>query len=200
MFENETNRFPLSQTKKVKGTRRRAREKVLQVLIAHEVSGTEWRVIFKHAFYREFNFGDDEEVNKDPEKAGKLLTPMEVQELEADIPIEWEPDEIEFGQALVQYTLDNKQFTDGLIKEIAKNWELERIALIDRILMHIAVTELIKFPEIPPKVSINEAIDIAKKYSTDKSGTFINGVLDTILDRLRKEGKIKKSGRGLLEN
>lgn len=194
MKQEEPEIFTLSRTRKIKGTRRLAREKVLQVLTAHVVSGTMWGEIFTHVFNRKFNFGDEEE------KPTKLLRPDEIMELEADIPIEWDQEEIEFGHFLIRYTLDNAAQIDKMISEIAENWELDRIALIDKLLMQMATTEFLKFPEIPPKVSINEAIDIAKKYSTDKSSTFINGVLDSVLNKLKEKGLLNKTGRGLKES
>ena len=69
---------------------------------------------------------------------------------------------------------------DDLIREKVEKWEFHRIALIDRLILRIAATELLYFPDVPPKVTINEAIEIAKEYSTDKSGKFVNGVLDAI--------------------
>jgi N utilization substance protein B len=86
-----------------------------------------------------------------------------------------------------------------LIESKAKNWEAERIAPMDRLLLIIALTEIMHFESIPTKVSINEYIEIAKMYSTPKSKVFINGVLDAIVKELKAEGKIVKTGRGLVE-
>jgi len=186
--------FPLSKKTKTKGTRRLVREKVLQTLYAFRVCGSDLDDVIQHVFAREFNFGDtDEQITK-------LLRPDEIYELEADQPIDWSEDEREFGISLIHNTLNNSKMIDEMIEEIAKNWELERVTPIDRIIIQSAVTELIEYPEIPPKVSINEAIDIAKKYSTDKSKIFVNGVLDSILERLKKDEKLQKRGRGLLES
>jgi transcription antitermination protein NusB len=192
--QENADEFPLSKLKTINGSRRLAREKVLQVLMAHEISGTPWPALFSHIFFRKFNFGDLEEKYEK-----KILTEAEVMEIESDIPIAWDDEEIMFGRNLIKLTLENGEFVDKLIQNFAANWELERIAKIDKILMHIAITELMKFEEIPTKVSINEAIDIAKKYSTPKSGTFINGVLDSVQIQLKKEELIKKSGRGLID-
>ena len=84
------------------------------------------------------------------------------------------------------------------IKQHTKNWEISRLALIDKIILYISLNELTNFPDIPTKVTINEAIDIAKKYSTAKSGRFVNGILDASLIQLEKEQKISKTGRGLI--
>jgi N utilization substance protein B len=87
---------------------------------------------------------------------------------------------------------------DELVSRHTKNWDLERIALIDRLLLRLAICEMLRFEDIPPKVSINEAIEVAKRYSTDNSGKFINGILDAVLLDLHREGRLKKSGRGLV--
>lgn len=185
--------FPLSKTRKIKGSRKLSREKVLQILIACEVSDTPWTEIFNHIFFREFTFDD---VETEPQK---LLTPEQIIEIESDIPIEWSKEEIDFAISLLEKVIKNKEYVDKLIIQFAENWELDRIAIIDRAIIQLAVTEFIDFEEIPTKVSINEAIDIAKQYSTEKSGIFINGILDAILELLLSEGKIKKSGRGLID-
>ena len=184
--------FPLSKNNTIKGTRRLAREKVLQTLVTYDISGTSWEESFDYIFERIFNFGDDE-IQFD-----KLLTPEEIMEIEADIPIEWTSDERNFAYDLILAVLSHRNEIDKYIEQVAENWELERIALLDKILIEIATAEMIHFENIPTKVSINEAIEIAKSYSTDKSGKFINGVLDNILTLLEKENKIHKSGRGLL--
>lgn len=103
-----------------------------------------------------------------------------------------------FAHDLFLRVLDNRDDADELIGRHAENWDLARIALVDHLLLRIAVCELLTFRDIPPKVSINEAIEIAKRYSTDKSGRFINGVLDAALEELQREGRLRKSGRGLV--
>ncbi|MBM3402211.1 MAG: transcription antitermination factor NusB [Bacteroidetes bacterium] len=86
-----------------------------------------------------------------------------------------------------------------MIAQKTKNWDSERIALMDTLLMRMAITELIHFPSVPIKVTMNEYIEIAKEFSTPKSNSFINGILDKILADLKNSGKINKSGRGLVE-
>lgn len=88
---------------------------------------------------------------------------------------------------------------EGLIEEKARNWELDRIALMDTILIKMALAELIEFPSIPVKVTLNEYIDISKYYSSSKSKVFINGILDKLIIDLKEEKAIKKTGRGLME-
>ncbi|MBE0571808.1 MAG: transcription antitermination factor NusB [Ignavibacteriaceae bacterium] len=104
-----------------------------------------------------------------------------------------------FAQELIRKVLANIEDLDGRIIQRVTNWEMNRIALIDKILLRIGICELLHFPDIPPKVSINESIEIAKDYSTAGSAKFINGILDAILAEEKKEGKLNKTGRGLVE-
>ncbi len=85
-----------------------------------------------------------------------------------------------------------------LIESTASNWDLERIAFMDILIMQLAITEMLEFPSIPTKVTLNEYLDISKYYSTEKSNNFINGVLDKILTHLKEKDMIRKSGRGLI--
>ncbi len=107
--------------------------------------------------------------------------------------------EIEFSRSLVRNVVTHRETLDDYIKQKASNWELERIALIDRLLLRMGIAEILYYPDIPPKVSINEMIEISKVYSTSKSGKFINGILDSILNDLKKNGKLNKVGRGLID-
>ncbi|MBQ9471323.1 MAG: transcription antitermination protein NusB, partial [Bacteroidales bacterium] len=86
----------------------------------------------------------------------------------------------------------------ALIDRFTQNWEVERIAYIDMIIMEMAITELLEFPSIPIKVSLNEYIEIVKYYSTEQSSTFVNGVLDKIVVELRQQQLPQKQGRGLV--
>ncbi len=105
----------------------------------------------------------------------------------------------EFAIKLANFVIGGRKELDNLIKGKVDNWEIERIALIDRILLRMGIAELLYFEDIPPKVSINEVIEMAKEYSTSNSGKFLNGILDAILSDLKSSGKIKKTGRGLLD-
>jgi len=98
----------------------------------------------------------------------------------------------EFGKGLLQTVLDKKTVTMDLIKPKLKNWDAERIATLDMILMEMGVCEFLYFETIPPKVTINEYIDLAKDYSTPQSGHFVNGILDNIHKDLLKEDKMHK--------
>lgn len=107
-------------------------------------------------------------------------------------------DDQDFVKTLFRKSLLNqKEFID-LIKKFSQNWDLDRVAYMDIVLMQIALTEMIEFKEIPVKVTLNEYIEIAKHYSTPKSGLFINGILDKIVASLKTDGRIVKQGRGLL--
>jgi N utilization substance protein B len=107
-------------------------------------------------------------------------------------------DEEEFIKELLKKTISMNSENEVLIDELTQNWELDRIAKMDVILMKMAVTELQVFKQIPTKVTLNEYIEISKFYSTPKSNGFINGILDKAIDRLTKEKKISKIGRGLM--
>jgi len=107
-------------------------------------------------------------------------------------------DDKKFLEGLFAKTLAQGNTNENLIREGAQNWELERIALTDRILMKMALTEAKEFPTIPLKVTLNEYIELSKYYSTDKSHGFINGILDQLFLKLVEAGEIKKTGRGLV--
>ncbi|MDQ3021044.1 MAG: transcription antitermination factor NusB [Bacteroidota bacterium] len=109
-----------------------------------------------------------------------------------------EEENIQFADKLVDNVLNNEKLLDAYILDKVVNWELERMGLIDRIVLRMGIAEMLYFPEIPPKVSINEAIDIAKDFCTRNSGKFVNGILDAVLEELTKEKKLEKTGRGLL--
>jgi N utilization substance protein B len=114
----------------------------------------------------------------------------------ADLTPNWDEDR-EFILELLKTTIRHADEYQALIAEKTKNWESDRIALMDTLLMRMAISELINFPSIPVKVTINEYIELSKLFSTMKSNTFINGILDKILADLTKQGRIRKSGRGL---
>jgi len=103
----------------------------------------------------------------------------------------------QYAQELLRTVLDKDEYSMELIRPKLVNWEAERVAVIDLILLRMGLCELLYFPTIPTKVTINEYIDLAKMYSTPQSGQFVNGVLDNLLKELSKEGKIRKQERGL---
>jgi N utilization substance protein B len=105
----------------------------------------------------------------------------------------------ELGKDLLHAALKNNEEIQQLIAAKLKNWQEDRVAMLDMIMMKMAVCEFLFFETIPVKVTINEYINIAKFYSTDKSKRFVNGILDKILQELNLEGKIIKTGRGLID-
>lgn len=97
---------------------------------------------------------------------------------------------VPFSRALTHQVVAHRKEFDDLIAQKSRNWDFDRIALIDRLLLRMAMAEFFHFPDIPPKVSISEAIEIAKIYSTDDSSSFINGILDAVLNDGFASGKI----------
>lgn len=145
-------------------SRRRLREKVLQILYAYELSNDSLDVLFKN-----------------------LLSDLN------------SPADIDFVKSLTLRTIEHLKEFDGYIAASTKNWDINRIAIIDKILIRMAMCEMLYFPDIPTRVSINEVLEIAKRFSTDHSDKFINGILDAILKDLKKQNKIIKRGRGLID-
>ncbi|MCB0711099.1 MAG: transcription antitermination factor NusB [Ignavibacteriae bacterium] len=105
----------------------------------------------------------------------------------------------EFALSLLRRAWNNRESCDDVITKLAENWDFNRITPIDKAVLRMGIAELLYFPDIPTRVTINEAIEIAKMFSTDKSGVFINGMLDAAVDMLKKADRLQKSGRGLLE-
>lgn len=105
----------------------------------------------------------------------------------------------EFTTKLFRKAIGNDIQNRKVIETYTKNWDVDRVAIMDILIMELALTELTEFSSIPVKVTLNEYIELAKYYSTNRSSTFINGVLDRITKDYREEGKIMKAGRGLLE-
>lgn len=105
-----------------------------------------------------------------------------------------------FVVKLINEIILNRTKIEEIIKGKLNNWEYEKISVIDKILLEIGTAEFLFFPEIPPKVTINEAIEIAKAYSTAQSSKFVNGILDAILGELKASGQLLKTGRGLIDN
>ena len=102
------------------------------------------------------------------------------------------PEKMDFAVTLLESVSDKREYCLELIKPKLKNWDSERIASLDMILMKMGVCELLYFETIPPKVTINEYIDLAKEYSTEQSGHFVNGILDNIHKELVTQNKIHK--------
>lgn len=107
-------------------------------------------------------------------------------------------DDASFGKMLLRYAVNEADENEKRISDKTKNWDTDRIAAIDILLMKMAISELMHFDQIPIKVTLNEYIDLSKEYSTPKSGQFINGILDKLVLQLKEEKRIVKVGRGLM--
>lgn len=113
-------------------------------------------------------------------------------------PLFTNDDDEQFVKVLLRKSILNGEKNNAMIDSHTTNWEVERIALMDKLVMQLAITELIEFPEVPVKVTLNEYIEIAKEYCTAKSSTFVNGILDKIVKEMRASGGLTKTGRGLI--
>jgi N utilization substance protein B len=116
-----------------------------------------------------------------------------------DLSANWEDDKA-FFEELYHQTIQEDEKYEALIAASVKNWDVERVALLDKIILKMALCEMHIFRSIPVKVTINEYIEISKLYSTPKSKQFVNGVLDKMAQELADKGDIRKSGRGLIDN
>jgi len=108
-------------------------------------------------------------------------------------------EDFDFAKKLVASVIQHEEEIEKIIRQKVAHWEFDRIAIIDRMVLRMGICELLYFADIPPKVTINEAIEVAKAFSTEKSGKFVNGVLDAVLDDLRARNALHKTGRGLIE-
>jgi len=133
----------------------------------------------------------DKTIKSFNESSGQL----ELQKLSLD----WDDDK-NFISTLFEKSVHLPEEHKQLVAANTRNWEVDRLPLTDRVILEMAIAELIHFPNIPVKVSINEYIELTKEYSTPKSKQFINGILDVIAKELQKRGAVKKSGRGLIDN
>jgi N utilization substance protein B len=116
------------------------------------------------------------------------------------MPLYKNDDDLDFTKKLFRKTYLNFEEYNELIKKHSQNWDFDRIAIMDILIMRMALAEILEFPSIPVKVSLNEYIEIAKDYSTTNSNTFINGILDNIVKDLKNTKRIAKTGRGLIDN
>ncbi len=124
-------------------------------------------------------------------KVPDVFKPIEFEEAESDE---------DFVKQLFRETILKAKDSEQVIHQYLENWDTERIALSDIIIMRMACAEILTFDQIPIKVSLNEYIDMSKTFSTPKSKIFVNGVLDKVISHYNREGKIEKTGRGLREN
>jgi N utilization substance protein B len=162
------------------GKRREARERAVQFLFQHDLSPPEDLQRALNEFWdtqRAAAIADD----KGPAHWGQ---PIELPPPTAD-----EAEERVFAEPLIRGVLEHRDALDEHIKKHVKNWEIHRIAAVDRNIMRLAIYEMLHRDDIPPVVSINEAVDIAKKFSTQDSGKFVNGVLDKIKGELMRPAR-----------
>ncbi len=117
-----------------------------------------------------------------------------------DKRVEKDEADFQFARQLLRQTIENREEGDELIKSRLQGWEFERVALMDILLVNMAIAELTSCPSIPEKVTIDEYIELSKEFSSERSRLFINGILDKLVMELRKQGRINKSGRGLVES
>lgn len=116
------------------------------------------------------------------------------------LPIYKNNDDKRFGENILLHAITHNDEYRDIIESLIENWDLERTAFMDRVIMIIALSEIVSCPTIPIKVSLNEYIEISKYYSTPTSSSFINGVLNRAVDKLTGEDKIVKTGRGLVNS
>jgi N utilization substance protein B len=159
-------------------------------------------VILNYFSEKDLNWTEDKSVVRS--LASKVLKNTANLDQESDgqmpeIAINWDEDK-EFFENIFNFTIQNDAESKALISQKTKNWDIDRLAYTDKIIISMALAEMRNFPSIPVKVSINEYIDISKTYSTPKSKQFVNGLLDVISKELTERGDIRKSGRGLLDN
>lgn len=163
-------------------------------------------IVFKHDLIDKYmeendlNWNEDRAIIKSlTTKTIKSITPDAGEDFELqELSYNWEDDK-SFFIKLFEETVKVESEYEELIAKKTKNWDIDRIATTDKIILEMAICEMINFPSIPVKVTINEYIEVAKRYSTPKSKTFINGVLDVIASELTASGAVKKSGRGLID-
>lgn len=115
-----------------------------------------------------------------------------------DKRVEKDEADMEFARQLLRETLLHREEADERIKARLQGWEFERVALMDVLLINMGIAEFVTFPSIPERVTVDEYIELSKEFSSERSKLFINGILDKLVLELRSQGKIKKSGRGLL--
>ena len=165
------------------GKRREARERAVQFLFQHDLNPPENLELALNQFWdtqRAAAIADEKGAAKWGEQAE--LPPPTAEEAATRL----------FADPLIRGTVEHRNQLDEQIKKYAQNWELHRIAAVDRNILRLAIYEMIHREDIPPIVSINEAVDIAKKFSTEDSGKFVNGILDKVKGELMRPARIVK--------
>lgn len=162
------------------GKRREARERAVQFLFQHDLNPPENLPAALEQFWgsqRAAALAEDKGAATWGEKVE--LPPPTTEEAAVRL----------FADPLIQGTLAHREEADTIIKKHARNWDLHRIAAVDRNILRLAIYEMLHRDDIPPVVSINEAVDIAKKFSTQDSGKFVNGILDKVKGELMRPAR-----------
>ena len=165
------------------GKRREARERAVQFLFQHDLNPPENLDRALNEFW---------DTQRAAAIAGEKGPATWGQPVELPPPTAEEAETRLFADPLIRGTLEHRDAIDEHIKKHAKNWEFHRIAAVDRNIMRLAIYEMLHREDIPPIVSINEAVDIAKKFSTQDSGKFVNGILDKVRSELMRPARIVK--------
>lgn len=163
----------------------REEKEILEVILNEHMLNSE--VFISHVEENFMNWDDDADM------VVQLLHNILQKPSTADFREVMSKDKWEFAKSLLSTILEKKEYLDNFIVPKLKNWDAERIAALDMIIMRMGVAEFLYFETIPPKVTINEYIDIAKEYSTQQSGQFVNGILDNIHKELVQQGKLHKT-------
>ncbi|MDX2064055.1 MAG: transcription antitermination factor NusB [Bacteroidia bacterium] len=157
------------------GSRRQIRGKVLQALYAWYTSGNAPEEVYQQLLATDFGTLSRELPATDPESDAYFL------------------------RELFFACVRNRAAYEALLTPHLQNWEWSRVATVDRVILVQSVAELLTFAAIPPRVTLNEALELAKTFSTDKSNVFVNGILDATLAELRQNGQLQKTGKGLID-
>src|SRR3954465_8374574 len=165
------------------GKRREARERAVQFLFQHDLNPPEEIEAALNQFW---------ESQRAAAIAEEKGTANWGQPIELPPPTTDEAAIRIFADPLIRGALEHREEADTIIKKHAKNWDLHRIAAVDRNILRLAIFEMLHREDIPPVVSINEAVDIAKKFSTQDSGKFVNGILDKVKSELLRPARIVK--------
>ncbi len=154
------------------GKRREARERAVQFLFQHDLNPQANVELELATFWNSQRAAAIEDEKSGSAKWGEVteLPPPTVEEAETRL----------FSEPLIKGVLEHRDAIDEHIKKHCRNWDFNRIAAVDRNIMRLAIFEMLHRDDIPPVVSINEAVDIAKKFSTEDSGKFVNGILDKV--------------------
>jgi len=164
------------------GKRREARERAVQFLFQHDLNPPEDLESALEQFWTRLR---EEKAADEKNNAATWGQPVDLPPLTAA-----ETEVRRFADPLIRGALEHREEADTMITKYAANWELHRIAVVDRNILRLSIYEMLHRDDIPPIVSINEAVDLAKKFSTQDSGKFVNGILDKVKSNLMRPARI----------